>query len=186
VPRAAAPIDTVARRLQEPTGVTTAPDGRVFFTDEKAGLVYVLGASSNASARVLTDRIKRPTGIVWDALGSLFVSASRWDRTGCFQRSRNGCRPASNRWARAGSSCARRKPVSSRRSPRWRTARRQIADRRGAASPCIAPRASVSRVGRLPTWSRSPEPRLLSPLDDDLPVFEPHVTNSGKADRNLG
>lgn len=71
---AAAPVEILARNQRHPVGVTVAPDGRVFFTDEEAGALFEIPKPGDRPRR-LTDDLVRPRGVVWEGANRLLVVA---------------------------------------------------------------------------------------------------------------
>jgi sugar lactone lactonase YvrE len=50
----------------------------VFFSDETAGTISEIAAGG--AVRLVTDRLRRPRGLVWDANGQLLAVAQRVNR----------------------------------------------------------------------------------------------------------
>ena len=70
-----APSEVLTRNLREPSGVAVAPNGTIYVTDERAGALYEIPASGGR--RLLSDRLVRPRGVLWEDATHLLVVAAR-------------------------------------------------------------------------------------------------------------
>lgn len=59
--------------MREPVGVVVAPNGSVYFTDEKGGALFEI--RQRATPRLLTDALTRPRGLLWESPNHLLLVA---------------------------------------------------------------------------------------------------------------
>src|SRR6185503_11771921 len=74
-PRALAPVELLVRAAARPYGVAASPEGRIFFSDEAADTVSEI--LSGGSVRIVSDRLHRPRGLMWEGPGQLVALAQR-------------------------------------------------------------------------------------------------------------
>jgi hypothetical protein len=72
-PHGKAPVEVLVERVSSPAGIAPAPDGTLFFTDEKKGTLN--RRNVDGTLAVLFDRLKKPRGLVRAADGSLLLVA---------------------------------------------------------------------------------------------------------------
>ncbi|MFQ5658012.1 MAG: Ig-like domain-containing protein, partial [Candidatus Methylomirabilales bacterium] len=74
-PSGQAPLELLLEGFQAPTGLAVAPDGTLFFTDEKEGSLFQ--HDPDGILTLLGDRLKKPRGLTRAADGTLFLLAER-------------------------------------------------------------------------------------------------------------
>ena len=71
---APSPSEVLATDLREPVGVAVAPNGRVYFTDERRGAVLEI-AGPGTGATLITDTLARPRGLLLEDPNHLLIAA---------------------------------------------------------------------------------------------------------------
>lgn len=93
LPAGKAPLEVLLEDLSAPTGITVAPGGALFFTDNKEGRLFQRDPDGTVS--LLQEGLRRPRGVVRSGDGTLFLVADGLQRHGApsgllLKRSANG------------------------------------------------------------------------------------------------